>query len=93
MSAREAENGFVGERFVSSQRARRNIWSEKENDFNEVKMRGFQARNSFVLLQEIAASALPRPACEERHRPPLAAVLKRTPKQGFGYVASQMQSG
>jgi hypothetical protein len=50
MSAREAENGFVGERFVSSERARRNIRDEIENDFNEIKMRGFQARKSFVSL-------------------------------------------
>src|SRR4051812_41508691 len=56
MSAREAENGFVRERFVSSRRARRNIRRENENDFNEVKMRGFRTRNAF----------LPRPACGER---------------------------
>jgi hypothetical protein len=51
MSAREAENGFVGERFVSSEWPRRNIRGENENDFNAVKIGGFQARKSFVLLQ------------------------------------------
>jgi hypothetical protein len=46
MSAREAENGFVGERFVSSERARRNIRDEIENDFNAVKIGGFQPSES-----------------------------------------------
>jgi hypothetical protein len=63
MSAREAENGFVGERFVSSGRPRRNIRSQKENDFNAVKMRGFQAWKSFVLLQNDCRPC--ERACEE----------------------------
>src|SRR6202011_2148310 len=39
-----------------------------------------------------AGLSSPRPACGERHRPPSAAVLRRTPKQSFGYVASAMRS-
>jgi hypothetical protein len=60
MSAREAENGFVRERFVSSKQLRRNIRREKENDFNEVKIEGIQARKSFVF--DAKASSSPRKA-------------------------------
>jgi hypothetical protein len=48
MSAREAENGFVQGRIVSSQRPRRNIRGENKNDFNEAKIGGFQIGNGSV---------------------------------------------
>jgi hypothetical protein len=60
MSAREAENGFVRERIVSSRRLRRNIRRGNENDFNEAKIGRFQARESFALSQRIAVPGLAR---------------------------------
>src|SRR5262245_37961516 len=41
----------------------------------------------FVLARTDPSS--PRPACGERHRPPLAAVQERTPQSSCGYVASR----
>jgi hypothetical protein len=52
MSARKGENGFVRERIVSLPELPRNIQDGNESDFNEAKMRGFQARKGFVLPQK-----------------------------------------
>jgi hypothetical protein len=46
MSARKAENGFLGRRIVSSQLTRRNIGGKIVHIFNVPKMPGFQCGKS-----------------------------------------------
>jgi hypothetical protein len=60
MSAREAENGFVRERFVSSQPRRRNIRYEKENDFNEVKNARISGAQKFRVVKKDRRPGLAR---------------------------------
>src|SRR4051812_33573728 len=57
MSAREAENGFMPGRFVSSHRPRRNIRGKNKNDFNMRKIGGFQIGNSSGYQETIVVPA------------------------------------